>query len=130
MAWVTSPTRPTVCSRRYSLFHSRSLSRASSPTSSGAKSSRSTQRVAVAPPSRLQAYPSPRVPSSVVMNTTGMLMWLTGPPFLPLDDPDIIGRGSGIRSSSALTSAMRVCHRFTLLEDRGPSPFDGRGASL
>jgi hypothetical protein len=116
------PTRPTVWSRRYILFHSRSLSRASSPTRSGAKSSRSTQRVAVSPPRRLQEYPIPRTPSSVVTNTTGMLMWLTGPPFFPLDDPDCIGRGSGMRSSSALTSAIRVFIASPFPKRKAPPP--------
>ena len=127
MAWVTRPTRPTVCSRRYNLSHRRSLSSASSPIRSGAKSSFRTQRVAVAPPSRLQAYPSPRTPSSVVMNTTGMLIWLTGPPFFPLDDPDIIGRGSGIRSSSARTSAMRVFMISPSRKIAAPPPSKGEG---
>ena len=79
------------------------------------------QRVAVSPPSRLQEYPTPVVPSSVVMKTIGMLILLTGPPFLPLEEAACIGRGSGIRSSSVLTSVI-----FMMI----PSPFFGSPSEM
>ncbi|HEX9157280.1 MAG TPA: hypothetical protein VF827_04625, partial [Syntrophales bacterium] len=54
----------------------------------------------------------------------------TGPPFFPLDDPDIIGLGSGMRRSSVLTSEIRVAIVSPFPEVRGPSPIEAGGASV
>ena len=79
--------------------------------------------MAVSPPSRLQEYPTPVVPSSVVMKTTGMFTLLTGPPFLPLEEAACIGRGSGMRSSSVLTSVIFMMIFYSLIGS--PSGLDG-----